>query len=83
MPPPDARGDLWVGLWNGGRLMKIDYETDKMTLYAPPGMYSVSVEKKNNLVWVSEQQVDKIILDSVPRPESGWNSLSLTQTEGR
>jgi hypothetical protein len=35
MPSPDARGDLWVGLWNGGRLMKIDYETDKMTLYAP------------------------------------------------
>lgn len=60
----DAHGDLWVGLWNGGRLMKIDYETDKMTLYKPPtetpGTYSVSVDKKNNLIWVSEQQADKI-----------------------
>jgi virginiamycin B lyase len=60
----DAAGNVWVGLWNAGRLMKIDYETNKMTLYAPPtktaGNYSVSVDKKNDLVWVSEQQVDKI-----------------------
>jgi len=60
----DAHGNLWVGLWNGGRLMKIDYETDHMTLYVPPtptpGTYSVSVDKKNNLIWVSEQQADKI-----------------------
>jgi streptogramin lyase len=60
----DARGDLWVGLWNAGLLMKIDYETKQMTFFAPPtetsGTYSVTVDRKNNLIWVSEQQADKI-----------------------
>jgi streptogramin lyase len=60
----DARGDIWVGLWNAGLLMKLDYETKKMSFFAPPtetpGTYSVSVDRKNNLVWVSEQQADKI-----------------------
>ena len=35
-----------------------------MTLYTPPtptgGHYSVIVDKKNNYIWVSEHQVDKI-----------------------
>ncbi|HEV2521533.1 MAG TPA: carboxypeptidase regulatory-like domain-containing protein [Candidatus Acidoferrales bacterium] len=60
----DARGDIWVGLWNAGLLMKVDYETKQMAFYAPPtetpGTYSVSVDRKNNLIWVSEQQADKI-----------------------
>jgi streptogramin lyase len=60
----DARGDLWVGLWNAGLLMKIDYETKQMTFFAPPtetsGTYSVTVDRKNNFIWVSEQQADKI-----------------------
>ena len=60
----DANGDIWVGLWNAGLLMKIDYETRHMSFFAPPtetsGTYSVSVDRKNNLIWVSEQQADKI-----------------------
>ena len=60
----DARGDLWVGLWNAGLLMKIDYETKQMSFFAPPtetpGTYSVTVDRKNNLIWVSEQMADKI-----------------------
>ncbi len=60
----DARGDIWVGLWNAGLLMKLDYETKQMTFFAPPtetsGTYSVTVDRKNNLIWVSEQQADKI-----------------------
>jgi streptogramin lyase len=60
----DARGDIWVGLWNAGLLMKLDYETKQMSFYAPPtevsGTYSVTVDRKNNLIWVSEQQADKI-----------------------
>ena len=60
----DARGDIWVGLWNAGLLMKLDYETKQMSFFAPPtetsGTYSVSVDRKNNLIWVSEQQADKI-----------------------
>jgi virginiamycin B lyase len=61
---PDANGDLWVALWNAGKLMKIDHKTKAMTVYTPPsqtgGNYSVIVDKKNNYIWVSEHQVDKI-----------------------
>jgi virginiamycin B lyase len=60
----DANGDLWVGLWDAGKLMKIDYKTKEMTLYSPPtenvGNYSVVVDKKSNLIWASEHQVDRI-----------------------
>jgi streptogramin lyase len=60
----DANGDLWVALWNAGKLMKVDHKTKQMTIYSPPsqtgGNYSVVVDKKNNFVWVSEHQVDKI-----------------------
>jgi streptogramin lyase len=60
----DANGDIWVGLWQAGRLMKIDYKTKEMKIFTPPtpnaGNYSVVVDKKNNLIWTSEQKVDKI-----------------------
>lgn len=60
----DADGNLWVALWDAGKLMKIDYKTRQMTLYAPPaetaGNYSVVVDKKDNLIWASEHQVDRI-----------------------
>ena len=60
----DAHGDLWVALWQAGKLMKIDHKTRQMTIYSPPtpngGAYSVVVDKKNDLVWVSEHKVDKI-----------------------
>ena len=60
----DANGDLWVALWDAGKLMKIDYKTKAMTVYTPPskigGNYSVIVDKKNNYIWVSEHQVDKV-----------------------
>jgi streptogramin lyase len=60
----DANGDLWVALWMSGKLMKIDHKTRQMTLYEPPsdnaGQYSVVVDKKNNFIWASEHQVDKI-----------------------
>jgi streptogramin lyase len=60
----DANGDLWVALWNAGKLMKIDHKTKQMTVFTPPsqtgGNYSVVVDKKNNYIWVSEHQVDKV-----------------------
>jgi streptogramin lyase len=60
----DAHGDLWVALWQAGKLMKIDYKTKEMKIFSPPtanaGNYSVVVDKKNDLVWVSEHKVDKI-----------------------
>jgi streptogramin lyase len=60
----DAHGDLWVALWQAGKLMKIDYKTKEMKIFSPPtpnaGNYSVVVDKKNDLIWVSEHKVDKI-----------------------
>ena len=60
----DWDGNLWVGLWEAGKLMKVDYKTKQMTVYTPQtsglGMYSVVADKKNHLIWVSAQQVDKI-----------------------
>ena len=60
----DWDGNIWVGLWEAGKLMKVDYKTHQMTIYSPPtpnaGNYSVVADKKNHLIWVSEQQVDKI-----------------------
>ncbi len=60
----DWDGNLWVGLWEVGKLMKVDYKTKQMTVYTPKtaslGMYSVVADKKNKLIWVSAQQVDKI-----------------------
>ncbi len=79
----DARGDIWVGLWNAGLLMKVDYETKQMTFFAPPtetnGAYSVIVDRKNNLVWVSEQQADKIARFN---PKTGeWVEFPLPDSE--
>jgi streptogramin lyase len=60
----DAHGDLWVALWQAGKLMKIDHKTRDMKIFSPPtansGAYSVVVDKANDLVWVSEHKVDKI-----------------------
>jgi virginiamycin B lyase len=79
----DARGDIWVGLWNAGLLMKVDYETKQMTFFAPPtetsGTYSVTVDRKNNLIWVSEQQADKIARFN---PKTGeWVEFPLPDSE--
>src|SRR5215475_4181558 len=31
----DANGDLWVALWNAGKLMNVDYKTNPMTIFSP------------------------------------------------
>jgi virginiamycin B lyase len=60
----DSAGNVWVGLHGAGKVMKIDYKTTKMTVYSPPtedaGVYSVQGDPKSNLVWFSEQHVDKM-----------------------
>jgi len=79
----DANGDLWVALWNAGKLMKVDHKTKQMTLYTPPtatgGHYSVVVDKKQGYVWVSEHQVDKIARFD-PRTEE-WVEFPLAEAE--
>ncbi len=61
---PDAEGNVWFGLHGAGKIMKIDYKTNKMSIYTPPtensGTYAVSVDMKHNLIWVAQQQADKI-----------------------
>jgi len=79
----DANGDLWVGLWNAGKLMKVDHKTRQMTIFSPPtsiaGCYSVVVDKKSNYVWVSGQQAD-IIFRFNPKTEE-WVEFPLPEAE--
>ena len=32
----DANGDVWVALWQAGKLMKIDHKTKEMKIFSPP-----------------------------------------------
>jgi streptogramin lyase len=79
----DAEGNVWVGLWSGGKLMKIESKTGKMTFYTPPskdsGPYSVSVDHKSGLIWVSLQQVDKIASFNPKTQE--WVEYPLPESE--
>lgn len=55
----DPEGNIWLGGYGGvGNLIKIDHRTAKMTLHPTPtkysAPYSVGVDMKRNLIWVSE-----------------------------
>jgi streptogramin lyase len=62
----DANGDLWVALWQAGKLMKIDHKTRKMTIFTPPtpnnGAYTVTTDKKTPgaPIWFSMQKADRM-----------------------
>jgi streptogramin lyase len=62
----DANGDLWVALWQAGKLMKIDHKTKQMTIYDPPtpnnGAYTVTTDKtgRSPYIWFSMQKVDRM-----------------------
>ena len=83
----DWDGNLWVGVWEAGKLMKVDYKTKQMTLYTPKtaslGMYSVVADKKNHLIWVSAQQVDKIFRFNPATSEFTEFPLSYAQQDPR
>ena len=53
-----------AGYHGAGKILKIDYKTNKMSVYTPPtadsGTYAVSVDMKHNLVRIAQQQADKI-----------------------
>jgi len=90
----DSQGNIWVGLHQAGKLMKIDYETAKMTLYTPPtansAPYDAVGDPKTGIVWFSEQGADKITrFDpktetftefSVPNAESDMRRIELDPT---
>ena len=75
-------GCFGFGLWRAGKLLKIDTKTTEMTAFDPPtsynGAYSVSVDKKNNLVWVTLHRVDKIARFNPKTRE--WVEFTLAQT---
>ena len=93
----DSAGNVWVGLHGAGKLMKIDYKTTQMTIYSPPtedsGVYSVQGDPKSDLVWFSEQHVDKMArfdpktekftefpLASAESDPRGWKSIRTIRT---
>ena len=79
----DAEGNVWVGLWGTGNILKIDYKTDEMTVIEPPipysGAYSIDFDESNDLLWVTLHTVD-IIARYNPRTEE-WLMLPLPQAE--
>jgi streptogramin lyase len=79
----DANGDVWVGLWGSGQLMKIDHKTNAMEVIDPPtpknGAYAVSADLKNNLLWVTLHTVDKIARYNPQTKE--WAEFPLPQAE--
>ena len=60
----DKLGNIYIGMHETGDIVKIDYETGKMTSYTPPtkneSPYGFSGDQKNGYVWFSEQASDKI-----------------------
>ena len=83
----DWNGDLWVGLWEAGKLMKIDHKTKKMTVYTPKtdglGMYTVVADKKNKYIWVAAQQVDKVFRFNPATEEFVEFPLAYSQQDSR
>ena len=80
---PDRDGNVWFGLHGANHIVKIDSGTAKMSLYTPPtpdsGPYAASVDLKNNLVWVAQQQADKIARFD-PKTET-WIEFALANAE--
>jgi virginiamycin B lyase len=60
----DQLGNIYIGMHETGDIVKIDYETRKMTSYTPPtkneSPYGFSADLKNGYVWFSEQASDKL-----------------------
>ena len=60
----DSEGNIWVGLHVPGKLMKVDYKTNQMTIFDPPtedsGVYSVQGDPKSKMIWFSQQHADQI-----------------------
>ena len=79
----DPEGNVWVGLWGSGKILRIDQHTADMTVIDPPipynGAYSIDFDETNNLLWVTLQTVD-IIARYNPRTEE-WLMLPLPQSE--
>ena len=79
----DANGDVWVGLWGAGKLLKIDHKTSEMTVIDPPtpknGAYAISIDTKKNLIWVTLHKVDKIARFNPVTNE--WVEFPLPQAE--
>jgi len=79
----DANGDVWVGLWGSGQLMRIDHKTTKMEVLDPPtpknGAYMVSPDLKNNMIWVTLHTVDKIARYDPAKKE--WTEFALPFAE--
>lgn len=79
----DREGNVWVGLWRAGKLLKIDQHTADMTVIDPPipynGAYSIDFDESNDLLWVTLQTVDYFARYN-PRDEE-WLLLPLPQSE--
>ncbi len=79
----DAEGNVWVGLWQAGKLLKIDQRTAEMKVIDPPtpnnGAYAISFDLPKNLLWVTLHRVDTIA--SYNPATEAWVQYPLPQAE--
>jgi streptogramin lyase len=79
----DANGDVWVGLWRSGQVLKIDHKTTNMEVLEPPtpnnGAYAISPDLKNNVIWMTLHTVDKLARYDPQTKE--WTEFPMPQAE--
>lgn len=79
----DNKGDVYVGLWGASQILKIDVNTDEMSIIQPPirrnGAYSIDIDKSTNLLWVTFQTADIIARYNTDTEE--WLMLPMPQAE--
>jgi virginiamycin B lyase len=82
----DRAGNIWVGLHGAGKLLKVDFETTKMTLYTPPtsdnGLY-IAILGAKGMIWVSEQTADKIAMFDPKTAHFTEYALPTSQSDAR
>jgi streptogramin lyase len=79
----DPHGDVWVGLWQAGKILKINHKTDEMTIIDPPkpqsGAYAIDFDNQHDLMWITLHKVDEIARYNPQTKE--WLELPLPQAE--
>ena len=79
----DAEGNVWAAAQQSDKLIKIDGRTGQVTEYEPPtklsGVDTVDVDRKRNLIWIGEDQTDKLARFD----PANWNVYGISAANGR
>jgi streptogramin lyase len=79
----DPDGNVWAALWSSGKLLRIDYRTDEITMIEPPiphnGAYALDFDESSGLMWTTLHTRD--ILASYEPDTGAWEMYPLPQAE--